>query len=219
MDKDLVAFIDELETPFLNESFGTERSFSIETGNNPVMLSAPHSVTQWRLNAIKQGEYRSGTIARVLHSATRCHIIYKTRNDRDDANFDHENPYRTEAVQYIKDHHVEYFIDLHIMSSSRPHDIDFGTGRGANINGNYGLVARFADIFSENGVSHLGVDKVFTAANSRTVSATVAKHAGIFAIQIEMNWRLLDTSRGTGDFLRVVKSLERIVDFLNKGWE
>ena len=218
MNNELLSCLGAIEDPFLNESFGTNESFMIEPGTIPVMVSAPHSVSQRRQNTPKQGEFRSGTIVRMLRMLTQCHCIYKTRNDQDDANFDEENPYRTKLVEYIKQNQISHLIDLHIMSPLRNHDIDLGTAHGVNIGGNYGLVASIAQILAYNGISNVGVDRLFTAANPNTVSSTVFRETQIFALQIEMNWRLLDLPLGGESFLRVVESLERFIQFLQGEW-
>lgn len=218
---ELAAFIKDLERPFILETpinGDTSQSFEILTGTIPVMVSAPHSVSQYRMGSIKQAEYRTGPLAIMLHSYTGCHAIYKTKNVQDDANFDDLSLYRDTLVEYIRSHQIQYLIDLHVMSPLRDHLIDLGTGRGKNIQSNFGLVSRIADVFSANSVQQVAVDKMFTAGLENTVSATVAREADIFALQIEMNWRLLNLSSGTRNQLNVLQSLVQIVDYLNGGW-
>ncbi len=211
MDEQLIKEIEELEAPFLNESFNSQNAFIIEAGTIPVVVSAPHSVPQWRLEAVKQGEFRTGSLARFLHRDTFCHCVYKTRNMHDDANFDDKNEYKDALVQYVKDNNIKYLIDLHIMSQLRPHSVDLGTGHGLNIANDYSKIRAMLCIFNECNISDVLIDKIFSAANPNTVSATVARECGIYCVQFELNWRIVDFTNMETSLSSVIQALKAII--------
>lgn len=205
-----------LEQNFVHETFSTNDSFEIKKGSIPVMVSAPHSVTQMRLGKEKQGEFRTGVISQVLHEATGCHCAFKTRNDRDDANFDEQNPYKEALIHHIKHTDIDYLLDLHIMSPEREHLVDIGTAKGRNISHDNSLVQDLIGFFKNNGIEKVEVDKKFTAGYKHTVSSTISRECGIPAIQIELNWRLLDAEDGIASFNRVIDILIEAIKRLSR---
>ncbi|UFT98662.1 hypothetical protein KO561_15895 [Radiobacillus kanasensis] len=185
--------MEKLEQQFISEDFSDDRGFHIEKGSYPILLSAPHSVEQWRNNQEKVGEYLTGPFVMLLKEDTDCFCMYKTRNQKDDANYDEAHAYKDEMVNLVKEHNIQYVLDLHIMSDRRSHFVDIGTGKGKNINGEEEKIQRLNEILASHQVSHVKVDHVFSAAFPHTVSSTVHRETGVFGIQIEMNWRLLDS--------------------------
>ncbi|WP_096153159.1 MULTISPECIES: hypothetical protein [Bacillus] len=205
----------KMDAVFKEERYKSNQGdFHIIIGKIPVLVSAPHSVTQTREGQPKTGEFRTGVIAQLLQESTNCFTIFKTRNKQDDANYDPVSTYREIAKKLICDENIQYVLDLHIMAPHRPYDIDLGTGRGKNIQGRTDLIRRIEDVFHKNGVKEVRVDNIFTAGFPYTVSADIAKSCNVFCLQIEMNWQLLE---GMHSFSTIVQSLEEVILFLTKG--
>ena len=205
----------KMDTVFKVETFtGNQGDFHLIKGNSPVLVSAPHSVTQFRNGKPKTGEFRTGVIAQLLQEKTGCYSLFKTKNMQDDANFDSFSPYREFAKRLVEDEKIEYVLDLHIMAPTRPYDIDLGTGRGKNIKGKIAQVKQIEKIFQLNGVKEVRIDHLFTAGYPYTVSADLAKSCNIFCLQIEMNWQLLEEIQS---FTTIVSSLVKVIDLMKKG--
>lgn len=167
------------------------KSFVIEEGEGPVMISAPHSVEQTRAGRIKYGEYHTGVLARMLHDKTICPVIYKTYNKRDDANFDKSSPYRDALMEYVKRNGVRLVIDIHQMSAQRSGGIEIGTGEGANVIADPASVDELIACLRRHGFDSIDIDGNFPATYQNTVSASVARECGIACIQVEFNTKLL----------------------------
>ncbi|GGC83509.1 hypothetical protein GCM10007216_12670 [Thalassobacillus devorans] len=200
-----------IEKRFINENLTETTHFEEKAGTAPIIISAPHSVPQLRERSIKQGEFRTGVLSILLKEHLGCFSIYKTRNNGDDANFDEKCEYKEALIETIRQNHIELLIDLHIMSPKREADIELGTGRGENISHNTYLIERCINSFKENDIENIIVDENFPASYPHTVSATIARECSIPCIQIEMNWRVLDTENGMESFLNVYNSLAAIV--------
>ncbi|MFG6120064.1 hypothetical protein [Thalassobacillus sp. B23F22_16] len=203
--------IQSIEKRFINQNLAEETHFYQHSGTVPIIVSAPHSVPQLRKGNLKQGEYRTGVLAIQLHEDLGCFSMYKTRNNGDDANFDETCEYKEALIETIKHNQIELLIDLHIMSPKREADIELGTGHGENISYNTYLIERCINSFKENGIENIIVDENFPASYPHTVSATIARECNIPCIQVEMNWRILDTEPGLENFLNVYNSLAAIV--------
>ena len=205
----------KLDKVFKEEAFsGNQGDFHVLKGNIPVLVSAPHSVTQFRNGKPKTGEFRTGVIAQLLQENTGCYSLFKTKNMQDDANFDSFSPYREFAKKIVVDEKIEFLLDLHIMAPHRPYDIDLGTGRGKNIQGKTEIVNQVEKIFQSNCVKEVQIDHLFTAGYPHTVSADLAESCNIFCLQIEMNWQLLEEIH---TLTTVVSSLIQVIEFMTKG--
>lgn len=207
--------IEKMDKVFKEETFlGNQGDFHVIKGNIPVLVSAPHSVTQFRNGKTKTGEFRTGVLAQLLQEKTNCYSLFKTKNMQDDANFDSFSPYREFAKKLVVDEKIEFLLDLHIMAPHRPYDIDLGTGRGKNIQGKTEIVNEVEKIFRSNGVNEVRIDHLFTAVFPYTVSADISDRCNIFCLQIEMNWHLLEEIQS---LTTVVTSLVQVIEFMTKG--
>lgn len=205
---DFSAF-ERIEEIFQNESLPGERDFVLEDGNSKIILSAPHTVEQLREGKIKASERRTGVIIMLLKQLLACPIIYKTRNENNDANYDEESSYRNELVKFIKEKEAGCVLDFHISAPSRPYSVDIGTGYGENICSRNDLQEIIVNGLKKN-YERITVDAVFSASNPNTVSATVGKKAKIPAFQIEINWDIIS------DYNKMLTFVDCFADIIKK---
>ncbi|MFC4355235.1 hypothetical protein ACFO0S_09270 [Chryseomicrobium palamuruense] len=184
--------IAEMERFFLEELGNQEIGHEFRKGKNKILLSAPHSVSQLREGQPKLGEFRTGVLVQLLGEKTDCHILYKTKNLDDDANYSRESGYREDLCKRIEEFDIRLVLDFHIASSERIFDVEIGTGYGVNILGRQDLLetitAHLAHVFDE-----VHVDELFAASYEHTVSSTISRQAGIPAIQMEINWDIMES--------------------------
>ena len=83
-----------------------ERNSDIDSvfieGNNYVLISIPHGVDQIRLGKYKVAEIGTIPLGVLLAKYTQSHILIKTKNSYDDANFDLDCDYRKKLKKLIK---------------------------------------------------------------------------------------------------------------------
>ncbi len=205
------------EKTFIEESFpGNQEGFHYIEGDLPILLSAPHSVTQQRNGKEKQGEFLTGPLVMHLQQQLNCHAIFKTNNLMDDANYDPKSTYRNFIKKLVLEHSILFLLDFHIMAPARPYNIDLGTGRGKNIRHNQGpkIVNHIQQTLIDHGINDVLIDNIFTAGYPYTVSADVSKSCNIFCLQIEMNWKLLEGASDSLYFKKILKAMETIIHYL-----
>ena len=170
---------------------GHPHSFVLEPNDGAVLFSAPHAVLQTRNAKIKYAERFTGMLCLLLSKLYLFPVMYKTRHLQDDANHDVSSPYRDALCAYVREHNIKYVFDLHQLSPDRPIDLCICTGRGQNLSGDNNVVSMVRECFAKHGIQNITIDDPFDAASPHTVSATVARHCRVPAIQLELNTRLL----------------------------
>lgn len=183
-------------------------------GNNKVIISAPHGVTQFRQNKIKVREVGSLSTALFLHKATNSYFIAKTRNNNDDANFDERSLYKTDLLKIIRKNKLKYVLDFHGLSEKRDIDINFGTNFGDNIKTNEFQFEKLVKILKDNHFK-VTIDDPFTA-GKRTISGSVkAKLKNIFTLQIEINCGITNRQENYTKYKTLLKIFINWINELN----
>lgn len=191
-----------------------EASYEILTGTCPVMISAPHSVSQTRNGKRKPAEPYTGALAKMLHDELSCSVIYKTRNLKDDANYDKNSPYKNDLAKYVQQNRIKFVIDLHQLSDSRNVMIDIGTNYMKNLNNALkplNMLNIILEAFSKRNLGILQIDKPFAASGEYTVSAFISSSCRIPCVQLEINSGLL---RPAFFNIKVRKVYEALVEII-----
>jgi len=200
----------EIEDSFIYEKYGDSNGFIIENGKNSIVLSAPHSVSQIREGSNKIGEYRTGLIVKKLGKITKSHIIYKTKNLNDDANYDEQCNYKCSLENYIKQENIKLLLDFHISAPDREYDIDIGTAEKNNIHSRTDLLDIIVLILEEK-YDCIVIDHTFPASYPHTVASTISRETDIPCFQIEINWKLIENQEKTNNFINIFcKIIERL---------
>ncbi len=187
-----------------------EDSFQLKEGKGVVMISAPHSVEQTRKGAVKYAEPQTGILALLLHDELNCPVIYKTKNDNDDANFDVKSPYKEALVKYIKENKILFLLDLHQLAPRRKASVNFGIANFRNMDSSRCLSV-FIEEFSRQSLGRIQVDSPYGAFSPYTVSSYVRHHNKIQTIQIEINSKLLYGDSSESNFRKVYIALKNII--------
>lgn len=199
-----------------------EESFMVFSGIGKVFLSCPHTVAQLRNGFIKSAEPETGIIALTLNEIYKYPAIIKTSNKDDDANYDEVSPYKDECVKQINDYGYKCLLDLHLLNSSRPMDINIGTRGGQNINDKE-ILDDVVNVFLKHGFTSVTVDKPFGAFNPNTMSSYINKKTGIDTLQIEINSKLV-YDRKSLDYkntkiVKIIETFSEIIAYLNSYYE
>ena len=193
-------------------------SFVTVKGKIPVLISAPHGVTHQREGKAKPEELYTGGIAKTLQELTGCFVIYKSKNDTHDPNFedsDHDGGYKDKIVDIIRQNKIIVLIDLHGADESRAMDIDLGTNKGKTLNDLVLLPKLMQTIFLENRITNVTIDSVFSANRKSCISNYVSQETGIPCIQVEVNRRYRRVEEGNM-MSDLVNSMEKVINAINK---
>lgn len=201
-----------IEDMLMNDKYKSDEGYLIRKGNDVILISAPHSVTQYRDGKIKKGEFRTGSIAEILHKKLNTNIAIKTKNLNDDANYDKESIYKNAIRDFILNNDVKLLLDIHIASPKRKFHIDIGTGYGKNIKGRFDCLNIILDNFKKS-CYEAYVDNVFAASNINTVSAFIAETCNIPTFQFEINWNCIENDE---KLFKFIECMEQIIDKLRE---
>jgi hypothetical protein len=154
-------------------------------GNRDILISAPHGVSQVRLGKYKHCEIGSLTTAVYLQNETKCHLIAKTKNNSDDANFDENSKYKTSIKKLIQEKDIKYLIDIHGLASNRDCDINLGTHIGQNIKNDLDLFNNLYNSLISNSFN-VSIDQPFMA-GQQTISGSINNEFNLWTLQVEIN--------------------------------
>lgn len=189
-----------------------EHSFVIEKGECGVVISAPHGVSQVRLGKVKCQEPGSLAIALELAKRTKTHLIAKTKNCGDDANFEQICPYKEKLKEYIAENNIKYLFDFHGLGKKRPMDINLGTCFGENIKPDQKLFDFMCKRLTEAGFS-VEIDQPFKAAAVNSVAGKIARDCGIWTIQVEINCKYTNEDKYNDRFVELVNAFVDIIEY------
>lgn len=181
-------YIKELETQFIsNNYFGNSKEdYEYQSGNIPILISAPHTVKQLRNGEYKKADIYTGALAKVLHESTGAHLIYKASTNGDENYTTEETEYRKKIKEIVEKNDIKIIIDLHGMLSNRDSDIDIGTGdkNNSNLLGQDHILS-IAE--SSLGDAKYTVNKYFSGSMNHTISNYCSRKLGIPTLQLEIN--------------------------------
>lgn len=181
-------YIKNQETQFIcNNYFGSsEKDYEYKKGSIPILISAPHTVKQWRNESYKSADIYTGALAKTLHESTGVHIIYKASTNGDENYTTEETEYRKKIKDIVSKNDIKVIIDLHGMSSDKDSNIDIGTGSSSNVNllgQNYILSL----VGSSLGNNNYTVNKYFSGGKTYTMSGYCSSNIGLPTLQVEIN--------------------------------
>lgn len=237
----LINEITKYEKRFSGNSYNGNGSkdFLIKEGFIPIMISAPHSVNQFREGKIKYAEKFTGAIAYYLHHVTGCHVIYSTKYNKKDPNYDPnpngENRYQTQLKNYLLNHTVYLLIDLHGASNNRDFAIEMGTApmrnqakeivgeQNPSLHGKdfvcdlikYTFNFFFRDIRQPNNKKDILRNIIFDAGGQNTVTKYISDNTSVSCIQLEING-IYRSPENSEEFCNLVRGLSCLINILGK---
>lgn len=203
---------------YFKNSESNQNSFEIFEGNgnfNNVLVSAPHSVSQFREGKIKIAELSTGVIAKLLNKHYGIPIIVKTKNCNDDANFDEVSDYKEALAKYVNENNIKFVIDLHALSQKKNCDINLGTNYGFNIMNNNVYIDLFNNIANSYNYKKVAIDFPFSSTYEHTIANFVSRTLKIPAIQVEINSKLFYMSYDVAPHKKFVNMLASYIIKLN----
>lgn len=195
--------VSEMATIFLNSHCNEDHVFV--SGNNSVLISIPHGVSQTRLGKKKLAEPGSANLGLTVAKNTNSHLLVKTKDNFDDANFDESCDYRNTLLKVLKDKNIKYVLDFHSLSTKNKTDINLGTNLGNNISTNHALLDELIKILTENDFL-VSLDHPFHG-GYQTISGFASRTAKVWAVQIEVNSRISYNENAMDKFHKLAQCL------------
>ncbi len=175
-------------------------------GNNKVVLSAPHGVSQVRLGRHKGKEIGSVNMVLAVQQLTHSFAILKTCNNHDDANFDEYSPYKNALNEIVEKEKIQYVIDFHGLASKRPIDVNLGVNLGHNIDTNPSLIDPLIQQLTKHGFI-VSIDQPFVGGGNTIAGSVKRRYPGVWAMQVEVNCAITNQRKNA-------KRFEQLVDII-----
>ena len=192
---------------------GTEWHEFLE-GAAPVLVTAPHATAQLREGRLKGSDLGTGALAVVLHHLAGTPTLYTTWASPSDPNYYDDNPFKAVLARRVQTRKPSVVLDLHASREDRPYDVDFGTLRGAALQGRPALATRLASRLRAAGLREIS-DNAFPGERQATVVRFL--HArGIPCIQLEINARWLRPEKGPLEMARFLSLARALADFVRE---
>lgn len=185
-------------------------------GQIPIMISAPHAVSQWRNGKIKPSEAYTGPLAIALNKSLNCPAFIKSKFDGTDPNSSSGIEYRQNLLSKVLEKKIEFMIDIHCMNPSRPDEIIIGTNNLQNLKNNKSFISIFKTIMSKHGFDNVLVDKEFTASSQYNVSRFISTKANIPCLQIEINSRIINAETNPERLYKMFLALSEFLKTVEK---
>lgn len=241
IDKSIIDKIIKYEKKFSCRKYNGRgnKEFKIKEGNIPVMISAPHSINQFREGQLKYADMYTGGIALLLHEITGCHVIFSSKYKGKDPNYDPnpngENLYQTALKNYLDNHKISVLIDLHGASSKRDYSIEIGTAPVRDENGDvigdpdpslngksfiYDLIRYtfefvFKDVAQPTEKKQIWKNQVFDAGSQNTVTKYISSSTKVACAQLEING-IYRNPENIDEFSRLIEGLIYLINILGK---
>ena len=170
--------------------------FSVVEGELPVIVSAPHAVSQLREGRVKPSDDFTGAMALVVAELSGASVIVASRYDACDPNWDpfEHCAYKQALAEMVRKLGAVAVLDLHGVPAAAPDAIEVGSADGLTVKAMPG-VDEFACRFLREQLSeHLGRRGKTVGLNGRhgarganTVAHAIARECGVAALQIEIS--------------------------------
>lgn len=188
-------------------------------GDLPIIVSAPHNVSQYFGGIYKVSDYGTGKLAFSVMENSKCHCIIKTKNigsvfKNDNANKQSRCPYKSAIKEMVNDYKIKAIVDIHALKKSRKEQINLGIDGGCNLFNNKEYINDIINIIKNSGFE-VSLDEPFRGGGN-TISGYSNKKLGIYSLQVEINSKFINYNYKTSRYNDLVKMISQIVYYLDK---
>lgn len=198
--QDLIAYMVETELGrfSVNDYRGLQDAppFTVAKGELPVMISAPHAVSQLREGRVKPSDDFTGALSLAVANLSGCNAIVANRYDACDPNWDpFENcAYKQALAKIVEEREIVAVLDIHGVPSASPDAIEIGSADGQTVLALPGadefacrlLRERLAEYLVKQGKT-ISLNAKHAARGRNTVTRAISRECGIVALQLEIS--------------------------------
>lgn len=185
-----------------NGEVAGKQNYQVLPGRIPVVLSAPHTVKQWREGKMKERDGMTGGLAEYLCERFGFWGVIRTWNAQDDPNHNNDErsiAYREAVVEVVRAQSTQWVLDLHGCLNKYGFDMSVGINGGENVNCEREEIERLLRYWREVGLD-VRVDEQFLAAKPEVVSNYAYRATGANCLQLEVSARIRTTAEGLSQF-------------------
>lgn len=123
-----------------NEYFGTnvwtEEKYRVISGKKEILLSAPHSVNQFREDDIRSAEKYTGSLVKYIANKLDIYGIYEIFTHADPNNNEDNCLYKNAVINIVNLFGIKLLIDVHSSTFKDDTDVDIVTNLRQTLCGN-----------------------------------------------------------------------------------
>lgn len=206
----------DLEKDFANNEYYGTNMWSLEkyrvlNGNIPVLISAPHSVNQLRINDIRDAEKYTGALARYFNNKIGCYSIFQMFTHAD-PNSDKEHSYKNAIINLIESLNIKLLIDIHSskFKEDSKADIDLVTNKRTTLMNDFEIISELKEYGKNNNVVVEENNEPNELKENEIIYVT-SLIGGIPAIRIVINEKSLDLVNNEEKFVNICKTIEEFI--------
>ena len=182
-------------------------------GDRPVLISAPHGVSQVRLGKQKVAEIGTIPFALTIQKKTNSHLIAKTKNSFDDANFDEISKFKTKLQMMVENKNIAYLFDIHGLAKKREMDINLGINFGKSISSKPALFDTLVENLKNAGFM-VSIDQPFSG-GPKTIAGSTNEKFNIWTVQVEINSKITNNPENISRLNKLINVFENFINNLN----
>lgn len=170
--------------------------FSVVEGELPVIVSAPHAVSQLREGRVKPSDDFTGAMAVVVAELSGANAITASCYDDCDPNWDpfETCAYKQALAEMVRELGAVAVLDLHGVPAAAPDAIEIGSADGFTVKAMPGVDEFVCRYLREQLNEHLerrgktvGLNGRHAARGPNTVAHAIARECDVAALQIEIS--------------------------------
>ena len=207
-----------LEEDFANnEYFGTnvwtEEKYRVLSGNNNILLSAPHSVNQIREDDVRDAEKYTGALTRYLSQKTSSYAIFQLFTHAD-PNTDMEHNYKDAIINLIENFNIKILLDIHSSTFADDTDIDLVTNKRESLCGMDSLIDKFKLLAEKHNIK-VDENNVPNKDKGNEIISSASLLCGIPCIRLVINNKHIDAESDDNKLLNICNLLEDFISYVN----
>ena len=209
----------DLEADFSNnEYFGTnvwtEEKYRVLSGSIPVLLSAPHSVNQFRGDDVRDAEKYTGALVRYLNKTTGAFSVFQIFTHAD-PNADQEHNYKNGIINLINNYNIKALIDIHSSNFKNNADIDIVTNQRLTLCGEYDIIDAIKKLGNKYDLV-VEENNVPNKEKENEIIFVTSLICGIPSIRIVINNNSLDIDKDCEKINKLIHLIEDLIAVLCK---
>lgn len=198
--QDLIAYLVETELGKFstNDYRGLPDAppFTVVKGERPVMVSAPHAVSQMREGRVKPSDDFTGALTLAVAKLSGCSAIVASRYNACDPNWDSYErcAYKQELASFVRKNGIVAVLDIHGVPSASPDAIEVGSADGQSVLALPGADQFACDFLRDHLAEHvsrrgktISLNARHAARGQNTVTRAISRECSIAALQLEIS--------------------------------
>ena len=182
-------------------------TYIVKIGENPVIITAVHTMKQHKVNGVKPAELFTKSISQYVAEKTNSSYYIKLKDNGIESNSIIEDEFKTTLVDIINTNNIKLVIDIH--GADLKHGFDVEIGNLNNLSSDFSTVKELEESFIKKGIKEIVNNNNFKGGG---ITKTVYGNTDIDVLQIEISRKYRDYN----SFSNIEKLCDSLIEFINQ---